>query len=154
MRKTVIAGVGNVLMKDEGAGPKAVEMLSKRSLPGDVELVDAGVMPFEALAGRGPARLILVDAARGGGAPGTVYVYRGGIDGLEACRRPLSLHDADLPRALAELALAGEEWSKMVLFGIEPEDVAPGEELSPPVERALAAVVEAVEQEVVSGRQT
>lgn len=153
MKKTVVVGIGNTLMKDEGIGPRVVEALRGRDLPEDVELVEAGTSVFEALCGLGGSRLIVIDAAAGGTGPGSVHVHRGKQRDFAAELGGISVHDRGLPEALGELAVTGDEWDEVVVYGVEPDDVGLGEELTPPVRRALDEVVRAVEKEV-TGRTT
>jgi len=90
--KVVVLGLGNVLRRDDGAGLRALSLLRERLRPregregGDegaptgVELVDGAASPFEALAGKGGGKLVVLDAAKGGGRPGTIY--RAGCEAL------------------------------------------------------------------------
>ena len=151
--KTLVVGIGNTLMKDEGIGLRVVEVLRGRDLPRDVELVEAGTSMFEVLSGRGGGRLIVIDAAANGMVPGSVQVHRGRQQDFAAESGGISVHDRGLPEALGELAIAGDEWDEVVIYGVEPDDVGLGEELTPPVRKALDEAVRAVEKEV-TGRTT
>ncbi len=71
--KTLVLGLGNVLMGDEGVGVHVVRDLAKRALSGKVECLDGGTGGFillEPLQDAG--RIILIDAAADGNPPGTV----------------------------------------------------------------------------------
>jgi len=149
--KVTILGLGNVLRRDEGVGMLAIGLLRERlSASADagpeVDLVEGGVAAFEALAGRGGGRLMVVDAARGGGPPGTVY--RAGREDMAPQGELVSLHGFGLCETLAQLELVGETWRQIVIFGVEPEDTGWGEGLSPPVAGALDRVASAVEKEL------
>lgn len=68
--RTVILGIGNVLMQDEGAGVHAVRALAEQALGPGFEVVDGGTLGIELLPIIEDAgSLILIDAARFGGAP-------------------------------------------------------------------------------------
>ncbi len=72
-RKTLVLGLGNILMGDEGVGVHAVRALEKRGLPACVELLDGGTGGFTLLEPLESAdRIILIDAAADGNPPGTV----------------------------------------------------------------------------------
>ena len=43
LRKIVVIGVGNLLLKDEGVGIHVLQALEKKSLPPTVQLFDGGV---------------------------------------------------------------------------------------------------------------
>ncbi|NPV54486.1 MAG: hydrogenase maturation protease [Firmicutes bacterium] len=73
----VVMGIGNILLKDDGAGVWVVRELAKHSLAGpigDVAFVEAGVAGLDLLPVVNSARhLIIVDAMIRGGRPGSVY---------------------------------------------------------------------------------
>ncbi len=72
-QKTLVLGLGNILMGDEGVGVHAVRALEKHSLPAYVELLDGGTGGFTLLEPLESAeRIILIDAAADGNPPGTV----------------------------------------------------------------------------------
>ena len=76
-KKTLVLGLGNVLMGDEGIGVYAVRAVEQRlaelGLPGDVECLDGGTGGFTLLEPLEQAgRIILIDAANDGNALGTV----------------------------------------------------------------------------------
>jgi hydrogenase maturation protease len=75
--KTLVLGLGNVLMGDEGVGVHVVraieQSLAKRALPGNVKCLDGGTGGFVLLEPLQDAgRIILIDAAADGNPPGTV----------------------------------------------------------------------------------
>ena len=71
---TLVLGIGNLLLRDDGVGPHAVRALRARPLPANVEALDVGTAFLDAIpALEGAVRLVVVDAMRAGGAPGTVY---------------------------------------------------------------------------------
>ncbi|UCF09304.1 MAG: hydrogenase maturation protease [Candidatus Bipolaricaulota bacterium] len=142
-----VVGVGNELMRDDGVGVHALRRLSLTELPANVELIDGGTSPEAAFLVRDHRRIIVIDAARGGGVPGTVYrfapeeIARG--SGCASC------HDAGIVTELR--SLAAEDPPEIVIVGVEPADVSWGLELSPEVEHAMDDVVAAVRHEIESG---
>ena len=71
--KTLVLGLGNVIMGDEGVGVHVVRQLEKHPLPADVECLDGGTGGFILLEPLQNAdRIILIDAAADGNPPGTV----------------------------------------------------------------------------------
>lgn len=71
--KTLVLGLGNVLMGDEGVGVHVVRALEKRSLPPDVECLDGGTGGFILLEPMQEAdRIVMIDAAADGNPIGTV----------------------------------------------------------------------------------
>lgn len=71
--KTLVLGLGNVLMGDEGIGVYVVRELEKRTLPAGVECLDGGTGGFTLLEPLQDAdRILIVDAANDGNPAGTV----------------------------------------------------------------------------------
>jgi hydrogenase maturation protease len=146
-KKILILGIGNLILRDEGVGVHAVRELEKRDLPAHVEVIDGGTSLMELLPVIQEAqRIIVIDALRGGGAPGTVY--RVTPDDLMAeTDRPLSLHQVDLLEVLGMARQLGGE-PHAVIIGVEPREIAWGMELTSEVEAKLPQVVEAVLEEL------
>ena len=136
-----------MLMGDDGVGPAAIEALRRRGAADRAELIDAGLAFSDVLCDLEPSRpLLVIDAVRGGGPPGTVY--RLGPDDLAeeagSLARSVSLHEISVLPALRMEALAGREFADVTILGVEPGEVAWGERLSPPVAEALEKVVDEV----------
>jgi len=73
VKKTLVLGLGNVLMSDEGVGVHVVRALEKHTLPEDVECLDGGTGGFILLEPLQNARRILfIDAAADRNPIGTV----------------------------------------------------------------------------------
>ena len=71
--KTLVLGLGNVIMGDEGVGVHVVRALEQHTLPSDVECLDGGTGGFTLLEPlQSAGRIILIDAAADGNPPGTV----------------------------------------------------------------------------------
>ncbi len=71
--KTLILGLGNVIMGDEGVGVHVVRALEKHTLPANVECLDGGTGGFILLEPlQSASRIILIDAAADGNPVGTV----------------------------------------------------------------------------------
>jgi len=71
--KTLVLGLGNVIMGDEGVGVHVVRAVEKHSLPAGVECLDGGTGGFVLLEPMQNAdRVILIDAAADGNPIGTV----------------------------------------------------------------------------------
>ena len=72
-KHTLVLGLGNVLMGDEGIGVHIVQALEKLTLPAGVECLDGGTGGFVLLEPlQNAGRVILIDAAADGNPPGTV----------------------------------------------------------------------------------
>ena len=71
--KTLVLGLGNLIMGDEGVGVHVVQAIEKHTLPAGVECLDGGTGGFILLEPLQSAdRIILIDAAADGNPHGTV----------------------------------------------------------------------------------
>ena len=143
--RTLVLGLGNPLMGDDGAGVAALERLrSDWVVPPEVELIDGGTWGMNLLPFIETARhLILIDAIRTGAAPGTLTVLeRGELPRYFALK--LSPHQIDLREILALAELRGLLPDDLVAIGLEPERVDLELGLSPRVSAGLGKVVDLV----------
>jgi hydrogenase maturation protease len=146
-KKILILGIGNLILRDEGVGVHAVRELEKRDLPAHVEVIDGGTYLMDLLNVIQEAeRIIVIDALKGGGEPGTIY--RVFPDDLMAeSERALSLHQVGLLDALGMVKQLGGD-PHAVIIGVEPKEISWGMELTPEVEAKLPKVIETVLAEV------
>ncbi len=138
-------GIGNLLMKDEGVGVHVARALGRLPLPPDVEVVDGGTSldPFFLEVDK----LIVVDAARGGGEAGAIYRFRPDDIAPES-EAVLSLHQMGLMEGLKMAACAGAVPKDVVIIGVEPKEIDWGLELTPELQGKLPKVIEAVLGEI------
>ena len=74
---TLIMGLGNVLMGDEGIGVHSIEYLQDKELPEGVDLMDGGTGGFHLLSLFNQYNhLILIDTTIGDSTPGEVQILR------------------------------------------------------------------------------
>jgi hydrogenase maturation protease len=144
MAGTVVIGLGNPLMGDDGVGLAALERLRAEWRLDGVELVDGATWGLSLLPVIEDAeRLVLVDAIAAHGAPGDIIELS--RDRLPIyLTRKLSPHQVDMRDALAVAELRGRLPNDVVAIGVQPETVALGTELSAPVGQQLGALVGAV----------
>lgn len=139
-RKTLILGIGNVLLSDEGAGVFAIRQLADMaSQRDDIELMDGGTLSFS-LAGaiEDADNLIVIDAAQYDGEPGTTRVFVGEqMDAFIGSNRKCSVHEVSLIDLMAIALLAGQLPSQRALIGIQPQTIDWGNTPSLPVSAAI-----------------
>jgi hydrogenase maturation protease len=114
--KTVVLGLGNLLMGDEGVGIHVVRHLEVESPPAEADLVDGGTGGFHLLEYfERYQRVVLVDATIDGQAPGTVTV----LEPRFSSDYPptLSAHDIGL-KDLIDAVYLLERTPQVVLFAI------------------------------------
>ena len=138
-QKTLILGVGNLLMGDEGVGVAAIRHLEAKGFAEFSELVDGGTSGFHLLGlFRNQQRLILIDAATDDHPLGTVSLIRPRY----AMDFPptLTAHDIGLKDLIESAALLGY-WPEVDLITISIGDLGlMTMELSPAVAAALPQV--------------
>jgi hydrogenase maturation protease len=144
-RATLVLGLGNPIMADDGVGIAAIERLRTGwELPPGVELMDGGTWGMNLLpAIEAAGRLILVDAIDAGAAPGAdVTLERAELPRMLRAR--LSTHQVDLLDVLAIADLRGGLPVDTVALGLQPGRVEMSTEMSPPVRAGMDRLVERV----------
>jgi len=142
---TVVLGLGNPLMGDDGLGLAVLARLREEwNLSGEVELVDGGTWGMNLLPLIEDAnRLVLIDAIRTGAPAGTVVM----LDREHLPRylaHKLSPHQIDLKEVLALADLRGTLPLETVAIGAEPGQVVLSTSLTAALEAAVDPVVRAV----------
>lgn len=145
--KTLVLGIGNTLLTDEGVGVHVLERLGSAPLPDDVELLDGGTLSFT-LAGpiEEAEALVVVDAANLKSSPGTLCVFEGeAMDAFLLGNRKSSVHEVGLTDLRAIAMLAGHWPERRALVAIQPQAVDWGEAPTPAVAAAIPPAVEAIQ---------
>jgi hydrogenase maturation protease len=154
-KQILVAGVGNAWLQDDAFGGECARRLEERGVPDGVRVMDFGTggldLAYEIM--RGYDALVLLDASRQGGRPGTLYVLE---PDMEALARPIedgdtiNPHGMDPQTVLRFVGAIGGFSGRVVVIGCEPgevDDVGLG--LTPAVagavDRALELVVETLD---------
>jgi len=134
--KTLIVGLGNVLLKDDGVGVHAVRELGK-VLPRGILAVEVGTAVLDALhLFEWADRIIGIDAMQAGGTPGTIYSF--GVDDVDDQGVKASLHEMGL---IASLRFMKGPRPPIYMLAVEPESMDCGMELSATVQQAVPRLV-------------
>ncbi len=149
---SLVIGLGNPLLGDEGIGARVVEELRELDLPEGVTVVEGGT------AGPGLIRLmesyrrvIIVDAADMGHSPGQVVRFTPSEARFKTAEAPLSLHQIGLGEMLALAEALEVTPAELVIIGIQPRRVEMGAELSPEVEGAVPHIIRLILDELDAG---
>ncbi|MGA7671772.1 MAG: HyaD/HybD family hydrogenase maturation endopeptidase [Nitrolancea sp.] len=150
MMETVVIGLGNVILSDEGVGVHALRSVQE-TLDGveNLTFIDGGTLGLELLSvASGADRLLLLDAVDVGAPAGTLARFD---------RKQLSLllsgssaHELGVSDLLSALKMLGAEPQDIVLIGLQPEQTSLGTELTPAVAQALPGLVSAAVHEIRS----
>jgi hydrogenase maturation protease len=146
--KYVVLGLGNTLHSDDGAGPKAIERLKRdQRVPEEVALIEGGTLGLELLTYVWDcSHLLVLDAIDTGQPPGTLVRMSG--QELDALPGKGSVHQLGVADLLVALRVLAKQPPTVVLLGVQPATTEWGAELSPPVEAAMSALLEAAVTEL------
>jgi hydrogenase maturation protease len=150
-RRTLVAGIGNVFLSDDGFGVEVVRRLGVSRVPAGVTVADFGIrgihLAFEILDGAYD-RVILVDALPHGGPPGSIVlldVDRDGEDGEGP-----DGHDLHPAAVLAFLRSIGGASPPVIVVGCQPGSLDEGmgltDQVAASVDTAMKVVIELVEE--------
>jgi hydrogenase maturation protease len=150
--QVLVAGIGNTWLQDDGFGSEVARRLRDRPAPDGVHVADFGTsgldLAYEVM--RGYDALILVDASRQGGAPGTLYVMEvmpEDVNGTVQDGQLLDPHGMEPQTVLRFVKYVGGWPGRVYVVACEPQAVNDvGFGLSPSVqaaaERATGVVLE------------
>jgi len=148
-KKILIAGIGNLLLTDEGIGVHVVQELSKMKLPENVELVDIGTASFDLLTFMEEKdKLIIIDAIAIDDVPGTLYKLS--PDDLLSGKFQLltSLHQFAVPEVLSSIKEKGQK-IEVIILGIVPKDYQTyGTMLTPELKNTIPEVIKEILKEL------
>jgi hydrogenase maturation protease len=146
-QRTLIAGIGNIFLSDDGFGVEVATRLAAQPLPPGVRVEDFGIrgvhLAYELLDGYDC--LVLVDAVPMGEKPGTLAVIQPESDpslrGSDEAVPVVDAHSMDPGVVLATLARLGGHVERIYVVGCQPANLQEGIGLSPPVAAAVDAAV-------------
>ncbi len=139
--RILILGLGNELLGDEGVGVHGVRLLQELKLPADTKVLEIGTGILDALPELGQAeRIIVLDAMKAGGPPGTVYKIP--LDHCSGSTCIASMHGFDIFRVMALTEYS--EVPPVMVFGVEPKAIEWSMTLSPQVAECLPSLIDAV----------
>ncbi|EIC19527.1 HyaD/HybD family hydrogenase maturation endopeptidase [Thiorhodovibrio frisius] len=147
-QSTLILGLGNTLLSDEGVGPLVVQHLKEEADPAaPLQFLDGGTLSFSLA---GPIEdchcLIVVDAAAMGDPPGSVRVFEGETMDRRLRQHAKSVHEVSLADLLDMVRLTDRLPERRALVGIEPAVVDWGDSLTPAVEAAVPMAMARVKE--------
>ena len=142
MKKTLVLGIGNLVMSDDGIGVRVVQELATRCrFPAGVTVLDGGTLGLDLLPYlEGVERLLIVDAVPTDGPPGTL-VRLSGAEIPAVFAHKLSPHQVGLQDLLAVARLLGHEPAELVLWGVQPASIEMTMELTPVVADCLEPLI-------------
>ncbi len=147
--KTLVLGLGNILLQDEGVGVRVVQRLQEGYVfPEKVTVIEGGTLGLNLLPDLEQAeRVVIVDAVQANQAPGTLVRLRNAE--IPAFLGPkVSPHDIGLQDLLALAQLRGHMPEQVVLWGIQAAKIEPGLALTKMVAAQVQNIMDRVVEEL------
>ncbi len=149
-RRVLVAGIGNIFLRDDGFGVEVAQRLQARVMPHGVHLEDFGIrglhLALELL--EGYDALVLVDAVPMDEVPGTVLLlepeFAGSPEGARDDGAGFEAHSMNPTVVFDMLAGLGGHVDRIFIVGCQPLRVDEGIGLSAPVAGAVDRAAEAV----------
>ncbi|HTX76848.1 MAG TPA: hydrogenase maturation protease [Terracidiphilus sp.] len=141
--RIAVLGLGNLMRTDDALGMLAIEALRMDPrLPASVAVIDGGTLGLDLLHPLdGVTHLLALDAIEAGAAPGALLRFAGrAIDDLPISKSVHLLGFSDLIGAMRLTSGAPRE---IVVLGVQPQTIGWGTELTPAVQAALPALLDA-----------
>jgi hydrogenase maturation protease len=136
--QTLVLGVGNILLADEGAGVHAMRYLKDHYDLQDVTYIDAGTLSFTLAADIAEAdHMIVLDAAQIGAEPGGIKVLQDEEVDEFLRSGKCSVHEVGFADLMDIARLEGYLPERYALIGIQPETLGWGDAPSETVRRSL-----------------
>lgn len=136
-RTLAIVGIGNSLLRDDGAGIHALALVAA-DVEDDVDCIDGGTVGLALLDRLSKLDgLVALDAMILGKQPGSVTVLEGEEMDAHLSRQRGSVHEVGLLDLMAALRLRDELPPHRALIGIEPAEMGWGTEPTAVVATAL-----------------
>ena len=138
MDKTLVIGVGNILMGDDGIAHYIIDNLANLPVPKSVDIIFIGTDVWKVLPQlkyHHYSKIIVVDAINTHNEPGSVYFIP--AFELQGHKQPYSLHDFTVFHILAMARLL----KRTYLFGVEINTLEMGNKLSPTLKEKLPLFV-------------
>lgn len=140
---TLILGIGNVLLCDEGIGIHVIHALEKELLPEGVDLLDGGTGGFHLISWiEHYQRIIMVDASLDANPPGTIRT----LNPKYASDFPplISAHEIGLKDMIEAMELSGTlpDIELIIVSAARVDEV--GLTLTPEVEQSIPKVIEQI----------
>jgi hydrogenase maturation protease len=156
-KKILIAGVGNVLLQDEGVGIHVIQRMKADAKAGfsrgsgdsfcrpDVDLITGDTSGLDLLEEfKGREKVIIIDAAQTTDPPGTLYRLTPGDLPLFKTGETLSVHHINLRDIVNLASFLHQGLPEIVIIAVNIKDMSPGEGLSEEVAEKIPDIIDHV----------
>ena len=139
---TLVLGVGNLLMSDEGVGVHVIRQLVEQyRIPEEIQILDGGTLGMDLLYYlEGVENLLIIDAVETGEPPGTIIRLEGDqVPSFLSIK--MSPHEIGIPDMLAAARLKDLFPSRLILIGVQPQTLEISTELSELMSTKVDAII-------------
>ncbi len=155
-KRVLIAGIGNMFLKDDGFGGVVVKRMLQKPFPEGVEIKDFGTaslkLAYDLM--KGYDGLILLDVSKRGQKPGTLYVLEPDESEIKSTLEEgdsIDPHGGDPMTVLRFIKAFGSWPPKVVIVACEPRtvddfEIGLSEEVNASVDKAIGFVDEIINQ--------
>ncbi|MFX1597778.1 MAG: hydrogenase maturation peptidase HycI [Promethearchaeota archaeon] len=144
-KRIAVLGVGSELRRDDGVGLEIVKRL-KGNIPASVKLIECGTVPesfVDSVSKWKPTHILIIDSAEMGKSPGTSELIKAeNIGGIT-----LSTHH--MPLSILIKYLESTTGAKVVLLGVQPQDITFGEGLTTIIQETAREIVAILKEVLV-----
>ena len=144
--KTLILGLGNPILRDDGVGIKVAREIARRLISSSIDVREASVAGLGLLELiQGYTKVVLIDSIQiKGGVPGEILLLD--LNDLKHTIRLSSPHDVNFATAMELGKRLGLNLPQDIrIYAIQVEDISTfGENCSPSVERAISGIAEKI----------
>jgi hydrogenase maturation protease len=143
MKTTLVLGLGNILLSDEGVGARVAQQLQALyQFPEGTRVLEGGTLALDLLPDvEDTDQLVVIDAVDMGAAPGTVVRIQDDEVPVFLSMK-VSPHQMGLADILSAARLRGRTPEKLVLWGVQPGVIDAALDLSQPVAAQVDLLVD------------
>lgn len=144
--KTLILGLGNPILRDDGVGIKVAKEIGRRLDSSSIDVKEASIAGLDLLELiQGYTKVVLIDSIQiKGGMPGEIFPLD--LNGLRSTIRLSSPHDVNFATALELGKKLGLNLPQEIrIYAIQVEDISTFDEnCSPSIEKAICGIAEKI----------
>jgi len=144
--KTLILGLGNPILRDDGVGIKVAKEIGRRLISSSIEVKEASIAGLDLLELiQGYTKVVLIDSIQvKGRTPGEILPLD--LNGLRPTLRLSSPHDVNFATALELGKKLGLNLPQEIrIYAIQVEDISTFDEnCSPSIEKAICGIAEKI----------
>lgn len=145
-----VLGIGNPLRRDDGIGIRIIQAMRENDKYRGIDLIDGGASPdLFSLIDDNAGKVIIVDALKGRGIPGSIYRFEIKDENLPDYTAE-ALHGLGIVDSLLMMKKLDIRRPEVTVIGIEPFDTSHGLGLSPHMEALVPHIIKTVEDEIFS----